>query len=66
MSDAAAKAEQFRPRAKECLRIAYFATDAKQKTEYRRMASHYRELAEAKESLAGMAPRTATKQRNAG
>jgi hypothetical protein len=66
MSDAATKADQFRARAKECLRIAYFATDAKQKAEYQLMASHYRELAEAEEGLAGLAPRTATKQRNAG
>jgi hypothetical protein len=66
MSDAATKAEQFRARAKECLQIAYFASDAKQRTEYQRMAFHYRELAEAEESLAGLAPRTATKQRNAG
>jgi hypothetical protein len=66
MSGAATKAEQFRVRAKECLRIANFATDAKQKTEYQLMASHYRELAEAEESLAGLIPRTATKQRNAG
>jgi hypothetical protein len=66
MSDVVPKAEQFRARAKECLRIAYVATDAKQRTEYQRMAFHYRELAEVEEILAGLAPRTATKQRNAG
>ena len=55
MSDAVTKAEQLRVRAKECVRIAYFATDAKQRTEYQRMAFHYRELAEVEEILAGLA-----------
>jgi hypothetical protein len=46
------KADQFRARAKECLRIAHLTPDTEQRARYKELASQYMDLATEEEQLA--------------
>jgi hypothetical protein len=53
MPDPVSKAQQYRERAMECLRLASLADSAAVRAEYKELAKHYQELLRAELSFAG-------------
>jgi hypothetical protein len=53
MSDPLERAQRYRDRAEECLRLSEIAEAAEIKAQYRRIAQHYLTLAKAEENLIG-------------